>query len=610
MPNKDLIITLVLLGVCIALFVSRRVRPDLVGLFALAAIPLSGVLTFQETLRGFADPIILTIAFMFVISEGLSRTGISYRVGEFILRKSGKSLSRVIALTMVSVCILGSVMSTTAIIAIFLPIVINMCARLKISPSKMMMPLAFAGIISGLMTLVATTPNMILSSLLEAHTGESFGFFSITPIGLVVLALGVAYMLYAHRFIGNSTDEEKRTKARKNLEDFIRDYNLHGKEYLFEISKNSPLIGKTLKEAKLRTLHNANIICVERNSGLKKEVLPASAHLSLRAGDKLFADMTYKKTKLAALKKSIGVEVLPTRDSYLMDNSMEIGMAEISVLPESEFIGRKLEEIKFRERFGLHAIGLRRNGHSIGGYIPELKLKVGDLILVAGAQRNIRRLHSNDIDFTVLSIPAELADTASAPERAPFALLSMAVMVSLMVFRIVPNALAALIGALMMVAFKCLTAEAAYKAVKMPTIILIVCMMPFATALEKTGGIDIASRALFEACGGGGAYAVAAGLFALTMFTGLFMSNTITSILMGPISISAAQMLGVSPYPMAMIVAVAASTAYMSPLSTSVNMLVWEPGRYSFWDFFRIGLPFSIIVMAVCVFLIPALFPF
>ena len=610
MPDNDLLTTLILLGICIALFVSRKVRPDLVALFALAAIPMSGVLTFQETLKGFADPIILMIAFMFVISEGLYRTGISYRVGDFILRKSGKSLSRVMALTMVSVCVLGSVMSTTAIIAIFLPIVMNMCARLRISPSKMMMPLAFAGIISGMMTLVATTPNMILSSLLEAETGEGFGFFAITPMGLTVLALGVIYMLYASRFIGNSADVQRRTKARMNLEDFIRDYKLHGREFLLQISEKSPLAGKTLKEARLRTLYNANIICVERGSGLKRELLGAHPHLALNVGDKLFADSAGGNFDPGGIEGELGVKILPLGDSYMADNSMDIGMAEISVLPESEFIGRKLEDIKFREKFGLHAIGLRRNNRSVGGYIPEIPLKVGDLILVAGEQKNIRRLHSNDIDFTVLSIPAELADTATAPERAPYALLSMAVMVALMVFKIVPNALAALIGALMMVAFGCLSADAAYKSVKLPTIILIACMMPFALALEKTGGIDIASKALFDLCGGGGAYAVAAGLFALTAFIGLFMSNTITTILMGPIGISAAQMLGVSPYTMTMIVAMAASTAFMSPLSTSVNMLVWEPGRYTFGDFMRIGLPFSILVMLVSVFLVPLIFPF
>lgn len=610
MLDKNLIIVLAILGVCIALFISRKLRPDLVALLALVAIPLSGVLTFSETLSGFSNPIILMIALMFIISEGLSRTGVSYRVGEFILKKSGRSIPRVIVLMMVSVAVLGSVMSTTAIIAIFLPIVINMCSRLKISPSKMMMPLAFAGIVSGMMTLVATTPNMIVSGLLESDSGRGFGFFAITPIGVVVLIMAVLYMLYAHRFIGNSKDAKGSAKARKNLDDYIRDYNLTGREYLFCITKKSPLVGKSFKEAQLRTLHNANIICIERQRGLKRELINSTPNVIMREGDKLFADMTYKKSPISKLSRELGVEIVPIKESYLMDNSMEIGMAEISVLPESEFIGRTLQNIKFREKFGLHAIGMRRNGHPMGGYIPEMPLKVGDLILVAGPQKFIHHLHSTDIDFMVLSIPAELADMAPSPERAPYAVLSLFIMVALMVSNVVPNALAALIGCLLMIMFKCLSVESAYKAVKMPTVILIVCMMPFATALEKTGGVEIASRWLFEICGGGGPYLVLGGLFVLTMFVGLFMSNTITSILMGPIGIAAAQMLGVSPYPFAMTVAIAASTAFMSPLSTSVNMLVWDPGRYSFWDFMRIGFPFSIMVMLVSTFLIPQLFPF
>lgn len=610
MPEKNLIIVIALLLLCIALFVSRKMRPDFVALIAVAALSLSGVMTFSEALEGFANPIILMIAFMFVISEGLARTGVSYRVGDWIMKKSGDSLPRVIALTMTAVAILGSVMSTTAIIAIFLPIVLNICARMKISPSKLLMPLAFAGIVSGMMTLVATTPNMIMSALLEQETGKGFGFFSITPIGLGILAMAVAYMLYAHKFLGSKAESGTSAKARKNLDDFVRDYNLSGREFMFKLSDSSPLAGKSLKETELRSRYGANIVCIERRIGRNTELLNTSPDTMIRKGDVLFADMTNKRPRLGKIGAELGAEVSRLKGSYLLDNSMEIGMAEISVMPESEFIGRSLAELKFRDKFGLHAIGMRRNGRAVGGSIHELRLKAGDLILVVGPQKFIRRIHSADIDFMVLSIPAELADAATAPERAPYAIFTLAAMVVLMAFNIVPNALAALLAAMAMVAFKCLTMEAAYKSIKLPTLIIIMCMMPFAAALDKTGAVQLAAKGLFAVCGAGGPHVVLAGLFALTIFTGLFMSNTITSILIGPIAIAAAQMLNVSAYPFAMTVAVAASTAFMSPLSTSVNMLVWDPGRYGFWDFMRIGLPFSLIVMLASVFAIPLLFPF
>lgn len=610
MPEVNLIIVLCLLIAAIALFVSRVIRPDLVALLALVAISLSGVLTFKEALQGFSEPMILMVALMFVISEGFSRTGISYRVGEWIFKRAGNSVGRVIILLMLSVGILGSIMSTTAIIAIFLPITINLCMRLKITPSKLMMPLAFAGIISGMMTLVATTPNMIMSAMLENETGSGFGFFSITPFGLIILILAIVYMLYAHKFFGNSKDAKKSVRSRETLDDYIRDYRLRGREFIFRVKSTSQIVGKSLRESDMRSRYGLNVLCLERKAGWKSDVVNPSPETQIRAGDILYVDRYRGSFSLSETCKALGFSVEALQNKNLLDNSLIIGMAEISVQPESEYIGRTLCEIEFRSRFGLQAIGLRRNGNSLGGNIAEIQLKVGDLILVVGPRNLIRRIFSNEIDFMVVNIPAELSDMVSAPDKALHALLCTALMIFLMVFKIVPNALAALIACMLMIFFKCLSAEAAYKAIKMPTIILIACMMPFATALEKTGAGELAARGLFYLCADAGAHAMLAGVFLLTMFAGLFMSNTITAILMGPVAMASAEMLGVSAYPFAMAVALAASTAFMSPLSTSVNLLIWEPGRYGFGDFMKIGLPFSIIVMLVCVFIIPIIFPF
>ena len=239
-------------------------------------------------------------------------------------------------------------------------------------------------------------------------------------------------------------------------------------------------------------------------------------------------------------------------------------MAEISIPAESVFIGQMLKDSKLREQYGLHIVGMRRNGHPMRGNILDMRLKVGDMLLVVGNWKSIRALHALNTDLLVLSIPAELDDATTAPEKAPQALFCMVLMVGLMVSGVVPNALAALIACLLMIILGCLDLEAAYKSIKWPTIILIVGMMPFAAALEKTGGVDIAAKGLFYVCGAGGPHVVLGGLFLLTVITGLFMSNTITSILIGPIAITAAQMLHVSAYPFAMTVAVAASVAFMS----------------------------------------------
>ena len=610
MPENNLILTLALLLICIILFASRKVRPDFVAIMALAAISLSGVLTFHEALEGFSEPVIMMIALMFVISEGFYRTGISCRVGEWIYGKSGNSVPGAMVWLMISVALLGSIMSTSAIMAIFLPITLNLCHRLKVSPSKLLMPVAFAGIISGMMTLVATTPNMIMSALLENAGSKPFGFFSITPLGLLVLAMGIAYMLYVYRFLGNSKEPETSAKARKNLADYIRDYQLKERGCILRVSAKSPLIGMTLKESNLRTSHSLNVICIERKNGKRSVLLNPSPDTSITEGDILYADISTRRERIPSICSDLKVETDSLHGKNLLDKSMQMGMAEISVLPESEYTGRTLSEIRLRNEFGLNAIGLRRNGKSINGDISSVKLKAGDLVLVVGPQNLIKRLFSGDIGFAVIGVPAELSDMASAPDKAPYALLSMGVMIVLMVFNIVPHALAALIACIMMVAFKCLSLKSAYKSIRLQTVILIACMMPFATALEKSGAAKLAVDALFNICGGGGPHLVLAGIFALTMFVGLFMSNIVTTILIGPLAISTAAVLGVSPTPFAMAVAMGASTAFMSPLSTSVSLMVWEPGRYGFGDFMRIGLPFSLIVMAVCVAIIPMIFPF
>lgn len=610
MPEKDLIITAILLLICVALFISGKIRPDFVAVMALAGISLSGVLTFREALSGFAEPTILMIALMFVISEAFSRTGISYRTGEWIYRKSGKNVPWAMVLLMMSVAVLGSVMSTTAIIAIFLPITLSLCRRLKISPSKLLMPLAFAGIISGMMTLVATSPNMIINAVLENSGNEPFGFFSITPLGLIVLAMGVLYMLYVHRFLGNSKEPKAAVKARKNLEDYIRDYRLGGRGCVFRVKSGSPVAGKTMRDAGIRSKYSANIVCIERAEGKKSSLINPLPETEIREGDAMYADMAQKPPMRLLMETELGLEMEALQNKRFLDKSMQMGMAEISVIPESEYIGRTLAGVNFRKVFGLHAVGLRRNGRPVGGDIAHLKLKVGDLLLVVGPRKTIRRLFSNEIGFAVISMPAELSDTASAPDKAPYAILSMAFMIVLTAFNIVPGALAALLACIAMVLAGCISVEAAYKSIKLPTVTLIACMMPFAAALEKTGAVKMAAEWLFALCGGGGPHAVLAGVFALTIFISIFMSNIVTTILIAPVAVSAADMLGVSPLPFAMGVAIAASTAFASPLSTAVNLMVWEPGRYTFGDFVRIGLPFSLLVMAVCVAIIPIFFPF
>ncbi|RYD40732.1 MAG: TRAP transporter large permease subunit, partial [Verrucomicrobiaceae bacterium] len=306
---------------------------------------------------------------------------------------------------------------------------------------------------------------------------------------------------------------------------------------------------------------------------------------------------------------SLKLEPLPLRGRYFTDRSRDIGMAEVLLPPDSDLVGRTIIEATFRTRFRLNVIGLRRGREAFKGAIAEEKLRAGDTLLAIGRWKHIGNLQKHTHDFVVLTLPVEIDEVAPAASKAPFALASLAIMVVLMVTGWVPNVIAALLACLLLGASRCLTLDAAYRAIQWPSLILIVGMMPFSAALQKTGGVDLAVQGLLQVFGNSEPRLLLAALFAMTSIIGLFVSNTATAVLMAPIALTAAQVLGVSPHPFAMTVALASSAAFMTPVSSPVNTLVMVPGKYRFGDFVKIGVPFTILVMILTVLLVPWLIP-
>ncbi|WP_374441040.1 SLC13 family permease [Pseudomonas panipatensis] len=607
--NPQLLWVLLLLAATVSLFILNRPRMDVVALLVLVALPLSGVLSVAESLAGFADPSVVLIAALFVIGEGLVRTGVAFRIGEWLTLKAANDETRLLVLLMLAVAGLGSVMSSTGVVAIFIPVVLNVAARMQVAPARLMMPLSFAGLISGMLTLVATPPNVVVHSELVREGGAGFGFFSFTPIGLVILAMGVAYMLLARRWLGRAEEEPGNAAQRRSLSDLIRDYRLAGRERRLRIRADSRLVGLSLGEVQLRSQRGTNVVAIERQARLRAKILSPSANLLLQAGDVLLVDLFAPGSDLLALYHEYGLEPLSLQGDYFSERAHEVGMAEVTLPPESALLGKSVLELGFRSQYGLNVVGLRRNREALVEGLLDAKLKVGDTLLVVGTWKAIRQLQGQGRDFLVLSLPAEVDEAAPAASQAPHALLSLGVMVLLMVSGVVPNVLAALIGCLLMGAFRCIDMDSAYRAIHWQSLVLIVGMLPFALALQKTGGIALAVQGLVALLGGAGPYAVLACLFLLTALIGLFISNTATAVLMAPVAIATAKALGASPYPFAMIVALAASAAFMTPISSPVNTLVLGPGHYRFGDFVRVGVPFTVLVMIVSVLLVPWLLP-
>ncbi|PPJ80268.1 SLC13 family permease [Klebsiella pneumoniae] len=609
--NGELIWVLSLLAIAVVLFATGKVRMDAIALMVIVAFVLSGTLTLNEAFSGFSDPNVILIAALFIIGDGLVRTGVATKMGAWLVSVAGNSETKMLIYLMLTVAGLGAFMSSTGVVAIFIPVVLSVSARMNTSPSRLMMPLSFAGLISGMMTLVATPPNLVVNSELLREGLHGFSFFSVTPIGLVVLILGIVYML-AVRFMlkTDNGDSARDGRKRSTFRDLIREYHLTGRARRLAIRPGSPMIGQRLDDLKLRERYCANVIGVERWRRFRRVIVNVNGVSEFRARDVLLIDMSASDVDLRQFSGEQMLEPMVLRGEYFADQALDVGMAEVALIPDSEMIGKTVREIAFRTRFGLNIVGMKRDGKAMDGSVVDEPLQLGDILLVVGNWRQIALLAKRGRDFVVLNMPVEVDDASPAHSQAPHAIFCLVLMVALMLTDEIPNPIAAIIACLLMGKFRCINAESAYKAIHWPSIILIVGMMPFALALQKTGGVDLVVKGLMDVAGGEGPYLMLGCLFVMCAAIGLFISNTATAVLMAPIALAAAKSMGVSPYPFAMVVAMAASAAFMTPVSSPVNTLVLGPGKYSFSDFVKIGVPFTILVMVVCVLLIPVLFPF
>lgn len=606
----ELALILLMLAAAIAMFVMNRPRMDAVALIVMVLMPFTGVITMNEALAGFADSSIVLIAALFVIGEGLVRTGVARRLGDWLDARAGSSESRLLVLLMAAVGGLGSLMSSTAVVAIFIPVVLRISQNRGMAPSRLMMPLSFAALISGMLTLVATAPNLVVNAELIRQGAEGFSFFSFTPFGLPLLVLGIVYMLFARGLLSRKSSPAA-TDRRPRLQRWIEQYGLADREKRGRISAGSSLVGKRLDELSLRSA-GVNLLAIERGTGFAAKVIPPTAQTELQAGDVLLADVHISNDGANRLWQSLNLEPLPLGEigNYFTDRSQDIGTAEVILPAESALIGQTVREARIRSETGLTVIGLRHGNKVVAHDLLEERLKIGDTLLLIGFWSDIRNLQSHTEDAVVLNMPVELEEVLPAAQRAPHALAVLALVVVLMVSGLIPNVQAALIGCLLMGLLGCVDFNSAYRSINWKTLILIVGMLPFSLALQRTGGVDLAADAVVGLVGETAPRFVLATLFVITAMLGLFISNTATAVLMAPVALAIAKDLGASPYPFAMIIALAASTAFMTPISSPVNTLVVGPGQYSFGDFVKVGVPFSIIAAIVSVLLVPIFLPF
>jgi len=606
---NDSTIVFSIIAVAAVLMASNRMRFDIVALLVVTALMLSGVLTVGEAIAGFGSSVIMVVASLLVIGEMLARTGVATAVGDWILRKGGSNETHLLILIMLGAALLGSVMSSTAIVAIFIPIVLRIAKETNHKASRMLIPMSYAALISGMLTLIATTPNIVVQEELKESGFSGFGFFSFAPVGFAVLAVAIIYILVfgRHRLSGVE-DTPGADKRERSIDDLWQDYSL-GDDYCnLRIESGSPLAGKTIANSQLESQYGVRIIGVLRrqSSGEERLITPAPG-TEIRTGDSLLVVGMPDDFERLSSEQSVTPQTPVARDRQRW--LWELGAATVLVHPDSKLIDKSLREAEFRSNYDVHVFGLRRAGLALADF-KDVKLRSADSLFVVGAWTRIQQLQQKTHDFIVTELPSEHEEIVPSYRRMPIALIILVSMIMLTMFNVLPLVPAVMLAALAAIFTRCLTMEDAYHAIHWSSLVLVAGMLPLADALDKSGGTQIIVDALMSTAGESGPYMMLSMIFFLTAGLSLVLSNTASAVLVAPIAIYTASAIGVSPYPFAVAVLIAASAAFSTPVSTPITTLVVEPGRYKFTDFVKVGVPLLLLTYVVTLFVTPLVFPF
>ena len=619
-----MIATLIILLISAILFVSGRVRSDLVALCALLALLLCQILTPAEALSGFSNTTVIMMIGLFIVGGGIFQTGLAKMIGSKVMTLAGNSELRLFLLVMIVTSAIGMFVSNTGTVALMLPIVVSMAAAAGTSSRRLLMPLAFASSMGGMMTLIGTPPNLIVSDTLESAGFEPLGFFTFLPVGLITLVVGILYLLPATRMLAPKEKARDKKKSGKSLKELVNEYGVT--DNLFRVHVNtedSKAIGKTVADLDIYREYGINVLELRRSTGQNRFVRTvnqqlASPDLVLKQGDVLYLSGTPEH--ISRFAEDYSLRLLDRHTDEIEGSSsntsldfFDIGVAEILIMPTSSMINRTIIEAGFRSKFSVNVLGIRRKKEYILSDLGTQKMHDGDVLLVQGAWKDIARMKNESANWVVLGEPLQEAAKVTLDYKAPVAAAIMIAMIVMMVVEGIPVApvTAVLLAAVMMVITGCVrSVEAAYKTINWQTIVLFAAMLPMSIALEKTGVSEMISGAIVTGLGGSGPRLLLAGIYAATSVMTIFISNTVTAVLMAPIALQCAMQIGVSPVPFMFAVTVAASMCFASPFSTPPNALVMSAGQYTFMDYVKVGLPLQILMGVVMVFALPLLFPF
>jgi len=603
-PITPAILVVFLVVVCaLALFVVEPVPVDVTAIGVMVALlliqPASAALAAMgvlaepivlfpdypaDALSGFSSAATLTVLAMFILSEGVQRTGVIQRLGAWIATVTEESLDRQLGATIGVVAPISGFINNTAAVAILLPMVTDLAERGGTSPSKLLLPLSYASMFGGMLTLIGTSTNILASELSGRLLGRTFTMFEFTQLGIVVSVVGTAYLLTVGRWL-----TPERIKPRQDL---TEEFEMG--EYLTEVvvREDSPLVGQQVQRALVETDFDVDLIQLIRGGEVFLEPLGPK---QIQPGD-VFALRTDRDT-LVELLDVEGLDIVPTAvdEDELEAGESRQNLVEVVVAPGSSLVGESLPSASFRQRYNATVLALRRGQELIRRRMDDVRLRVGDTLLVQATADSIERLDANR-DFIVAQ---EIEKHDYRESKTPIAVGIVVAVVGLAALNVLPIVVSALAGALAMVATRCLRPPELYEAVQWDVVFLLAGVIPLGIALETSGGaalladLVVASGDVLPLAG------VLAVFYLLTAVLTNVISNNASVVLMIPVAVEAAQSLGANAFAFVLAVTFAASTAFMTPVGYQTNLFVYGPGGYRFSDYIRVGGPLQLVFAAV-----------
>ncbi len=586
-------LTLGIILVAVVLFATEKLRVDVIALIVLITVGLTGLVSPEDVFAGFANPAVITVWAVYMVSGGLFKTGVADILGRGILRLSGTSEARLIAVIMLTCGIMSGFMNNVGATAVLLPVVVGISRRTKVPVSKLLIPLAFSSLLGGELTLIGTPANILGTGILAARGLPTFEFFDFLPIGAIFLSTGVIYMLLVGR---------RLLPVRQAPDDELTTSQLRGYVSEVRVTEDSRVAGQTLVESRLGAEYELTVLAIERHGRLRTNLHPDTR---IQAGDLLMVEGAVEKLIQARDALRLVIDADRTTELEQQLDTDLVHLIEATLAPASRMVDQTLKEIEFRNRYGFSVLAIWRHGEVITQRLRDVQLKFGDALLLQGPRHRMPVLQEGD-DFLILEpVALELRRLSKAPIAAGI----MGLVLALVLVASVHIAMAMVVGAVLMVLTGCLTMDEAYQNVDWRTVFLVAGMLPLGMAMEATGAARFLADVLLGAVGDLGPRAVLAGLYILVALLTQPMSNAAAVVLVTPIAIDTALGMGADPRPFVLTVVLGAATSFLTPVGHKANVLVFGPGGYRFFDYTRVGALLTPILLVITVIFVPILFP-